>query len=79
MSKITINISGDNVQITGSASLKDMTTMGIAFVRCMIAATQKATGASYKEAYDAVLSTIRQQPVISRETNLTELGIYIEE
>jgi hypothetical protein len=79
MSKITINISGDKTQITGSASLKDMTAMGTAFVRCMIEVTQETTGASYKEACDTVLSTIRPQPVISRETNPTESGIYIEE
>lgn len=70
MSKITINISGDEVQITGSASLKEITQMGKAFVRCMIEVTQE---------YDAVLSTIRQQSATSRETNLMELGIYIEE
>ena len=65
MSKITINISGDEVQITGSASLKEITQMGKAFVRCMIEVTQKATGASYKEAYDAVL--IRQQSATIEE------------
>lgn len=79
MSKITINTSGDKIHITGSASLKDMTKMGTAFVRCMIEFTQETTEASYEEACDAVLSAIRPQPVISRETNPTELGIYIEE
>ena len=79
MSKITIKISGDKTQISGSASLKDMTAMGKAFVCCMIELTQEATGALYGEACDAVLSAIRPQPVISRETNPTELGIYIEE
>lgn len=72
MSKITINTSGDKIHITGSASLKDMTAMGKAFVCCMIEVTQETTGASYKEACDTVLSTIRPQPVISRETKTME-------
>lgn len=72
MRKITINILGDKTQITGSASLKDMAEMGTAFVRCMIELTQETTGMSYGEACDAVLSTIRPQPVISRETNPEE-------
>ena len=79
MNEITIKILGDEVHITGSASLKDMTNMGKSFVRCMIELTQEATGASYGEAYDAVLSAISQQSATSRETNPTKLGTYIKE